>query len=109
VYQNTYAIIDLMGKSSNFKKLASLNGLSLLFIVLIVLIDKFYATTGNMAEGIALFPLALIAWAVWLWTYITDFEAIFRWLAKRLGFRVRKGFIILLAIFPLVALILYGR
>jgi hypothetical protein len=93
-------------KSSNV--LIILNSVSI-FLAFIGLLAAKYMTSVDMATGIALFPLALIACAVWLWTYIADFDAIFKWLAKKLGFNVRKGFIVLLAILPLVAFILYDR
>jgi hypothetical protein len=91
------------GKLSDSKILVFLNGLSLLSIVIILLIDKLFTFPGDMAFGIAMLPIALFIWIIWLWTYVADFVAIANWLAKKLGASVRKGFFIALAILPIIA------
>jgi hypothetical protein len=92
-----------MGKSSVSKKLVFLNGVSFLIFVILILIDKLFTFPSDMAFGVAILPLALFTWVIWLWTYFADFVAISSWLAKKLGASVRKGFFIVLAILPLIA------
>jgi hypothetical protein len=107
VYHYAYVIISPMSKYSDSKKqLLFLNGLSILLLVIGILIDKLFSFPGDMATGLVMLPIALLIWVVWLCTYVADFVAIFSWLAIRLGFSVRKRFIIILAILPLLAYII---